>query len=63
MLARLFASWLGQFRNAILYIDECGVWPSFENWHLYYRLRSSYGDNRMLHEAPGHYFLEYERIS
>jgi hypothetical protein len=29
--------------------------------HLYYRLRQSYGDQRLLHEAPGHLFLDYER--
>lgn len=36
------------------------MWPSSENWHLYYRLRESYGDRRLLHEAPGHLFLDYE---
>jgi hypothetical protein len=36
------------------------VWKSSENWQLYYRLRQSYADFRLLHEAPGHLFLEYE---
>jgi hypothetical protein len=27
---------------------------------LYYKLRQTYGDNRQLHEAPGHLFLEHE---
>jgi hypothetical protein len=36
------------------------VWPSSENWHLYYRLRQSYGEQRLLHEAPGHLFLDFE---
>ena len=31
------------------------------NYHLYYRLRQSYGDFRLLHEAPGHYCLAYEQ--
>jgi hypothetical protein len=39
---------------------EHDIWPSSENWHLYYRLRQSYGDPRLLHEAPGHLFLDYE---
>lgn len=39
---------------------EYGVWPSSENWHLYYRIRHSYADERLLHEAPGHPFLDYE---
>jgi hypothetical protein len=36
------------------------VWPSSENWHLYYRLRQSYGDQRLINEAPGHLFLDFE---
>jgi hypothetical protein len=27
---------------------------------LYYTLRRTYGDLRLLHEAPGHLFLEHE---
>jgi hypothetical protein len=41
-------------------MTEWGIWSSGENWHLYYKLRQSYGDQRLLHEAPGHLFLEYE---
>jgi hypothetical protein len=44
----------------LLWVTEWGIWPSSENWHLYYRLRHSHGDHRLLHEAPGHLFLEYE---
>ena len=39
---------------------QWSIWPSSENWHLYYKLRQSYGDLRLLHEAPGHLFLEHE---
>ncbi len=28
--------------------------------HLYYKLRQTYNDQRLLHEAPGHLFLEHE---
>jgi hypothetical protein len=42
----------------LLWITEWGIWT--ENWHLYYKLRQSYNDQRLLHEAPGHLFLEYE---
>jgi hypothetical protein len=45
---------------ALLWITEWGLWPSSENWHLYYKLRHTYGDQRLLHEAPGHLFLEHE---
>ena len=30
------------------------------NWHLYYKLRQEYSDQNLLHEAPGHLFLEHE---
>jgi hypothetical protein len=42
----------------LLWITEWGIWR--ENWHLYYKLRQTYGDSRLLHEAPGHLFLDYE---
>jgi hypothetical protein len=44
----------------LLWVTEWGIWPSSENWHLYYRLRQTYGDQRLLHETPGHLFLEHE---
>jgi len=56
--------WIAQnlsFREPILlWITEWGIWPSSENWHLYYKLRQSYGDQRLLHEAPGHLFQNFE---
>lgn len=58
------AHWISQHllyrQPALLWITEWSIWPSSENWHLYYRLRQSYGDQRLLHEAPGHLFLEHE---
>jgi hypothetical protein len=58
------AHWIG---NSLMYCDpalvwitEWGIWGSSENWHLYYKLRQSYGDLRLLHEAPGHLFLGHE---
>ncbi len=44
----------------LLWITEWSIWPSSENWHLYYKLRHNYGDLRLLHEAPGHLFLGHE---
>ena len=44
----------------LLWITEWDIWPSSENLHLYYRLRNSYGDLRLLHEAPGHLLLGHE---
>jgi hypothetical protein len=45
-------------RACLMWVTDWGIWE--ENLHLYYRLRQSYGDHRLLHEAPGHYFLDYE---
>lgn len=45
---------------SLLWITEWSIWPSSENWHLYYKLRHSYGDLRLLPEAPGHLFLGHE---
>jgi hypothetical protein len=37
-----------------LWITEFGIWPSFENRHLFRRLRASYGETRDIQDAPGH---------
>ena len=42
----------------LLWVTDWGIWE--ENLHLYYHLRQSYGDLRLLSEAPGHFFLDYE---
>ena len=44
----------------LLWITEWAIWGSNENWHLYYTLRNLRGDYRLLHEAPGHFFLGHE---
>jgi hypothetical protein len=59
-VAHWVASVLTYRRPALLWVTEWGVWPSSENWHLYYKLRQTYGDNRLLQDAPGHLFLEHE---
>lgn len=48
------------FDQCLLWITEWGIWPSSENPHLFYRLRQTYGENRLLNEAPGHLFLKHE---
>jgi hypothetical protein len=59
-----FAHWIASSLTyrmpTLLWITEWGIWESSENWHLYYKLRQSYDDHRLLHEAPGHLFLDYE---
>jgi hypothetical protein len=51
---------LRPWSRCLFLITEWGIWESSENWHLYYRLRHSYGDERLLEEAPAHLFLDYE---
>lgn len=57
---RVISEFLSPRRSVLLWVVEHGVWPSSENWQLYYRFRQSYGDLALLHEAPGHLFLDYE---
>ena len=59
-VAHCIASQFTFRKPTLLLITEWGIWPSSENWHLYCKLRQSYGDFRLLHEAPGHLFLEHE---
>jgi hypothetical protein len=46
--------------RCLFWVTEWGIWKSSENWHLYYRLRQSYGDDRLIEDAPAHLFLDYE---
>jgi hypothetical protein len=59
-IAHWIASSLTYRMPTLVWITEWGIWASSENLHLYYRLRNSYGDLRLLHEAPGHLFLGHE---
>ena len=51
---------LRPWSRCLLWVTQWGVWESSENWHLYYRLRQSYGDMRLLEQTPAHLFLDYE---
>jgi hypothetical protein len=59
-----FAHWIAHSLTyrmpTLLWLTQWSVWSSSENMHLYYKLRTAYGDSRLLHEAPGHLFLESE---
>jgi hypothetical protein len=60
-LAQRIVSFAETADPALAWFTTTGVWSSRENLHLYYRLRQSYGDLRLLDEAPGHLCLGYER--
>ena len=49
------------FETCLLQVTTWGVWPSSENLHLFYKLRETYGERRLISEAPGHLFQKYER--
>jgi hypothetical protein len=59
-LSRWIATSLTYQSDTLLWITQTGIWSSSENWHLYYKLRQNYGDQRLLDEAPGHLFLAHE---
>jgi hypothetical protein len=56
---RLLEQTLQPREACLLWVTDWGVWGS-ENLHLYYRLRQSYGELRLLEDAPAHLFLNYE---
>lgn len=58
--ARSIENALHPRRSCLVWFTDWGIFTSNENDHLYYRLRESYGDHRLLHEAPGHLCLDYE---
>jgi hypothetical protein len=59
-VAQRIATSITYRKPVLLMVTEWGIWPSSENWHLYYKLRQTYGDKRLLHEAPAHLLLEHE---
>jgi hypothetical protein len=59
-LSDVLAAGLVPFDECLLWVTLWGVWSSSENWHLFYRLRETYGERRRLWHAPGHLFLKHE---
>lgn len=59
-VARAIAHSITFRQLTLLWVTEWGIWPSSENWQLYYKLRQTYGDFQLLQDVPGHLFLEYE---
>jgi hypothetical protein len=46
--------------QCLMRVTNCDIWRTSNNWHLYYRLRQSYGDQFLIEEAPGHLFVDHE---
>ena len=60
--SKLMALVVKPYDECLLWVTQSGVWSSLENFHLFYRLRQSYGERRRLLDAPGHLFLDYESV-
>jgi hypothetical protein len=59
-LSRFIESRLDPRDECLIWVTAWNIFPSNENFHLFYRLRETYGERRLLHEAPGHLCLNYE---
>jgi hypothetical protein len=59
-LCRFISVSLAPRAECLMWVSEWGVWPNSENWHRYYKLRQSHHDFRLIAEAPGHLFLDFE---
>jgi len=60
-IARKIADWIHSYEKCTLWITDYGIWPSHENWTLYEKLRSAYGDQTKLADAPLHVFDSEEK--
>jgi hypothetical protein len=62
-LARIITELFAQEYEALLWIDEYGIWPSSENRNLFDGFRRSLGENRQLQDKPGHIFSKHDLVS
>src|SRR6185312_3333914 len=58
---RFVAEALYPWERCLLGVTEWGIWRSSENWHLYYRLRQSYGSQSLIENEPAHLFFDFEK--
>lgn len=59
-LAQNLVGHLGPWSDALLWVTETEIWPSSENWHLYYRLRQANADHGTIADTPAHLFEQHE---
>jgi hypothetical protein len=59
-VSQRLADTIAPWHTALLWVTLADVWRSSVNLHLYYTLRRSYFDFRLISHAPGHLFLNYE---
>ena len=58
--ANACADAVGKWTECLLWIQNWGIWPSSENWPVYYAARGEQGERRSLEDARGHLFGEDE---
>lgn len=56
VLAKSLAGIFEHDTEALLWINEFGIWPSSEDANLFNGFRKSFGETKPLHEKPGHIF-------
>jgi hypothetical protein len=59
-LSRVIASLFAEDEEALLWINEFGIWPSAEDWNLFDGFRLSLGEAKAVQERPGHLFSKAE---
>ncbi|MCC6322949.1 MAG: hypothetical protein IT438_16115 [Phycisphaerales bacterium] len=47
--------------DLLVWVFECGIWPSSEDWNLYQMFRETCGGRSRLEDGPGHLFMLHER--
>ncbi|MFZ0932524.1 MAG: hypothetical protein WAN11_28250 [Syntrophobacteraceae bacterium] len=55
-LAKVIATFFQKEPEALLWINEFGIWPSCEDCNLFLGFRKSLGETSSLYEKPGHLF-------
>lgn len=60
LLRKLFRNF-PEDHETLLWFTEWGVWPLCERPHMFERFRASYGEHRLLSEAPAFIFTSNER--
>lgn len=58
--SQLIERQLRPWSRCLVWVSDWGIWPSSENWHLYYKLRPDSQANCLIEDAPAHLLLLHE---
>lgn len=58
--SQLIEKQLQPWSRCLVWVSEWGIWPSSENWHLYYKLRPKSQDKCLIEDASAHLMLSHE---